>query len=859
MRGTLRLRGGILIVEKDRGRGQLLVARADLAPGLAASARGGSLDGVPVDFDADGGTHAVRVRPVGEAWSSGRPAGGGGASRVPGGGGTGPVGTPATALAATVGGGSDTPPARTRAGAAGGAGAAGPSSAAGDRPAVGGRVAPPAPRAAGRMGAAQSPAAAGGPPPGSGASAAALSGVTARFHHPYNFLPAPERRVSDPDLGDHEPAGQDRYREDLWTGWIDVCLTTASPLLIPDAGADRAEGHRAYGVRLGTDGRPRLPATSVKGMLRAAFEAATNSRFGVFAEHGTALGFRREASSALNLVPVRLVGGGEGTLVAEEMQFARLPRYVEHPVPYADGGLPQHGDAVVFRVAAGGRGAPRVVAIARRGQTLPGADPLYEGWAVVTNRNISTKRHERVFYRGSRKGCWPVPAAVRQRWRDLIAAYRDPALHSREDVEGRDAGGGRRAAPDEYLGENPGETAWSRHLYSEDALDLHDGSLCYAEFADAGRRELAALFPVSIARDQYDATPADLLHPSLRPARTLAELSPAERVFGWVNPAGPGAWRGSVRVGDVVCCRQDAVTDLGADGLPLAILGQPKPQQARFYVAEDQCGTPLPDGVRASRGLYGPPHGLRGRKVYPHHRGLPAGYWTPHDGQVAGRWREYVRPGRVTDRQNRSVTAWVAPNTSFRFRLHVSNLSACEAGGLLWLLDLGPGHHHRLGGGKPLGFGSVRLDVAGLRLERGRDILAAYEALGTAPPPSPGAASRPQGQGAERAASALTGMEDARATLVAAFSAAVARTAGLAGDDWRRAPWIRAFLVAATGWDDGIPVHYPRKDAMPKDESYEWFVENNGGQRLALPPLAADPGLPLRTANPRGRAGPGRR
>ena len=69
------------------------------------------------------------------------------------------------------------------------------------------------------------------------------------------------------------------------------------------------------------------------------------------------------------------------------------------------------------------------------------------------------------------------------------------------------------------------------------------------------------------------------------------------------------------------------------------------------------------------------------------------------------------KKGVDRDNQNRSVTAWVRPKTTFRFRLRVRNLSDVELGALLWLLNLDEGHYHRLGGAKPLGFGSVKIRI----------------------------------------------------------------------------------------------------------------------------------------------------
>src|SRR5262249_10344629 len=139
-------------------------------------------------------------------------------------------------------------------------------------------------------------------------------------------------------------------------------------------------------------------------------------------------------------------------------------------------------------------------------------------------------------------------------------------------------------------------------------------------------------------------------------ATGLKELSPADRVFGWVSQSGQGAYRGNVRVGPVICesSPADAVERFPGDGLPLAILGQPKEQQARFYVAASQQGEAQADDISKEEAGYQHGKGLRGRKVYLHYAGLPEGHWR--------------------DNQNRSILGWVNEGTSFSFDLHVTNL-----------------------------------------------------------------------------------------------------------------------------------------------------------------------------------------
>lgn len=82
------------------------------------------------------------------------------------------------------------------------------------------------------------------------------------FENPYNFVPAPPRDTSHPDLGDAPPVGHHRWHANHWSGRIKVELTTATPLLIPDLGRPLdAEngGHKVYGARVDESGLPYLP------------------------------------------------------------------------------------------------------------------------------------------------------------------------------------------------------------------------------------------------------------------------------------------------------------------------------------------------------------------------------------------------------------------------------------------------------------------------------------------------------------------------------------------------------------------------------------------------------------------------
>ncbi|MGQ0838154.1 TIGR03986 family type III CRISPR-associated RAMP protein [Actinokineospora sp.] len=720
---------------------------------------------------------------------------------------------------------------------------------------------------------------------------------TDKFHNPYHFVPALDSDALDQRLGRHAPAGHDRLHHDRWTGRLAVTLTTVTPLLIPDAGTTAPNGHRTFGTRVAdVDGERRvyLPPTSIKGALRSVYEAVTNSRMGVF-DHPAPLGYRPDARSGLNVHPVlvRLTADGKPAAAmaclwldygndSAMIKGAALPMYRGPACRYPDGTVPVHGDkasAWVELVEHLGRASYRywrVVSIWRSGADTDQARPadlgaasrgsanhqplgpgaLLRGFVHRTNANITGKHDERLFpveCVHADPGVQTNPRTQLRmddagtRYRDLIADYRAQHLtERRNDISSRRKPDGSTAKPWEtYQSANKTVFAWSRHLYDApgvpgqgtDVLRPDSWVSCYA------LREgdlITELLPVLISRRLHANSPAELLPDGIAPAESLAELSPADRVFGWVRQstrdddaedAPDTAWRGALRIGPVHGpLAADAVEHLG-DGIPLEILSAPKPSQGRFYTAaRDNNGVPTPLERRAGKESFFADHRVvRGRKVYPHQRAAEqVDYWN-----TTAQDREFRRGGDTRDDQNRTMTTWVRVEQEFTFTIDLRNVSDLELGALLWILDPdqfgrpnNPGRH-RIGGGKPLGFGSVELRLAesGHDLRRGTDWCDDFRTLGQTAPDT----------------------ETRWRALPATFETVLTATpAGRA--------LCAAIRAAAVGYDDKHPVHYPRltpsKD--PNGENYRWFVENEknrvvggrGGKVKDAEPLPAF-GTPL--------------
>jgi RAMP superfamily len=227
--------------------------------------------------------------------------------------------------------------------------------------------------------------------------------------------------------------------------------------------------------------------------------------------------------------------------------------------------------------------------------------------------------------------------------------------------------------------------------------------------------------------------------------------------------------------------------------------------------------------------------------MYPHHAGLPEGYWdttVPAGGTVGDRFQEYRRApeadtgyingkqrikienGEVVlkrdavlqDDQNRSISDWVKPGTTFKVEIDVHDVSPIELGALIWLLDLPEGAHHRFGYGKPLGFGSVRVTL-------NRELSTLSDGQGIQQRLLQLHRLRPTSEGLLESC-----LKEFRETIAASAKTSSPESTTI----------LQSFLKLATG-DPGLAVHYPRVrpaglpfdvPVSPSVPAYKWFVEN---------------------------------
>lgn len=491
---------------------------------------------------------------------------------------------------------------------------------------------------------------------------------------PYNFTPyAPDRIV--------RPCGEPRK----WSGEIICRLEALTPLLVSGRQLKK-EGVPTICRFMALEGKPVIPGTSLKGMLRSLMEILSFS------------GMRPMNRGKLYWREV--VGSKYRDNFPEALQGGLLrKRGAEYTI------------------------TPTEIARKKKGD---------RAWIEAEVGFAPKKDNDRFYYFKKAPISYkprPIDAAiVAQLWEQLT-----PDQEKRWDKEKRAARLAGDGLPVFYRGKKgePLELGFCRYF-----------------------------------RLAYKYTPFELAWPAKdkkEREEALAVVDFAENIFGHVR-------KGQAQAGRV------AITSCQLQGVETqpqtTVLGGPKPTCLGFYITQD--GKNLKDTkdhqkyYRSSMKSYNDANArLRGRKLYWH-----------HDVHVA-----------PPPNGNKDVAQLLLPlekGAAGEFAIIVKNLSDSELGCLFEALELLPQCAHKLGMGKPLGFGSVKITIKKAAIAESRQ---KYASLGARLKPASG-----EGMDAPQ-----------REALRAIFRASILRAVGR--DDYYSLPQIRSLYRMLNyenrpDWDD---------------------------------------------------------
>ncbi len=652
-----------------------------------------------------------------------------------------------------------------------------------------------------------------------------------RFLNPYNFVRPLE--VGDPSaaplLGRCLPPPHDRHVG--LTGRITCRLTATTPIFISDShdivpelvgDKDHPKEHLHYHFFRDPEGNIALPGTSLRGAIRSIFEAVTNSCYANFTGDKR-LSYHLPPGDALRLVPARVQISGQkwelelmpGTTPINPNQRPTGPQYAAWVHTYRPLWASQtaakvptspYGRRTKLTLTGWEHKEPcdalieparhplknfdfwNVVALAKPGTSSlkpMGNQRVVSGYLCITNQNIENKHDERLFFNAGPTQTIILPTDVRERYEELIKDYQE--RHS-VAIEKRE----RNHQPVEQpVGK---EAGFSRFVAHKEATKLTDGDLVYAMLEQkAFGLAVKYIVPVSVPRVVFDRKVGQLLYPDdLSRCEEYTQLCPACRTFGWVWSSDdtkqprpsfdvPSAYAGRVRVSHA-----RRVQEAGSFDATLAILSTPKPTTTRFYLRPKE-GKPQ-DGLDDERvGYNATGQVLRGRKVYRHHGARLSAL-------------EYQSVGGAKSDQNRTVHDVQKAGAAFEFTVDFENLAEVELGALLWTLEM-EGWHHRIGFGKPLGFGSATIQTAHIEI---LDAETRYASL-----------------------DARAGLDERladKSVWIATFKQAMRERFG---NDFEKLVNVRD-LRALLSESPSLPVHYPRpgRTLQPDGKNYEWFVGN---------------------------------
>ena len=338
------------------------------------------------------------------------------------------------------------------------------------------------------------------------------------------------------------------------------------------------------------------------------------------------------------------------------------------------------------------------------------------------------------------------------------------------------------------------------------------------------------------ARQFFSAISGDLVPWSSERSR----LTPAEVLLGCVSsndrvdPDSLAGFASRLRFRDALVDAEEVNEDqLLGTSVKLQILSKPEPPSPSLYFqfTKSEGAVKKHDLVQAN-----PSVKPRGRKWYLHHQRSNNRAFQP--------W--VSRAGNAdTDNSQRIVARPIRLGTRFGFTIEFSNLSLVELELLCAALAPHENYRHKLGLGKPLGLGTVRLEVETIRLDQ-RD----YEAY-------------------SRASLDSLESDDLPSRAYNSFESLAKERPDIDSEQSLIKPLIRPIFETLGDPDRvNLPVCYPRTQAQfsawkrqgggQEDKLFEWFVNNDRSQPpQALPRVQPGQSLQgLRTNNaPRSHGG----
>ena len=499
-----------------------------------------------------------------------------------------------------------------------------------------------------------------------------------RFVNPYNFIPlAKECNRTQP--------GED---EKLLTGYIDCELKTLTPAIISDTSdvEEDAIGHKTYRNTVFLNGRPAIPASEIRGMIRSKFEVLTASCMSS-AEPELEF-FSRYKGSNMNYAAVLDLDTGK-LYRCDKYLFEDSERgYFIKPGSRSNKGLYATGDMVSVEIIKKPQGKRTVK------RALVSKDAPLKGYVRI-GEEFNRKSPVHVFVPTEKEIHAENEADFKKMFNEIREKYRTNfELYQKEE---------KAHIAESYTNMQP---LWYECIKFTDA-DGTKKEYVYFSLGQNGQTKNRRKFK-------------DVVRKGFLPCDDKENLCEGCRLFGTVNDKNGLAVHGKLRFEDALldnsCIKKDS-DEYYVQKKPLILeeLSTPRAENARFYMTiragkknqiVDKSEWMYSTDFKSKFGqsdestveIKDNEIEIRGRKEYWHFK--PA-----------------LKNAAEKTQRNLSVRP-LKEGLKYNFRVYFEGISRDELEHLRMTLSLDnkSDYAHKIGGGKPLGFGSVKIKTIGVSL-----------------------------------------------------------------------------------------------------------------------------------------------
>lgn len=548
-------------------------------------------------------------------------------------------------------------------------------------------------------------------------------------------------------LADRTPMTLDHLAADTFSGELQVTIQTATALIFGEQ-TKHSSGPSTIDIqRDPVTNAPIISPTMIKGMIANAYERITASRFRIFGSHSCPLTYRADPAAAANLIPIHLSDQFSlGDKIATLLYGHNGSKYA-HVITHKDiqgekkkrallknseaWEILQHGALVYFKAKQIGD-AYYVTQVKKDDKSSyrhlrtpawiheePTEETEHTGWFYATQTDTQLrngtvantgKKSEFIFFAdGENDEPTTIDDNLVRDYMQIIKSYAyDPTQRTakKQDSYGRF------------------EINLQDNNNPESTINI-DGLLAYARMGTNGK--VSELLPTQVGRRSYQMSPQSLAaEQQVLPSSRLNTASPGDRLFGFVpqdsNIERPAqtALRGRITISHINTSSVTKVEDVKQPHLhPLL---QPKKTSARRFLTTRE-GRPI---VGRERSKYFSPGDFLGAAVYPFSQNdLASNDGITKRAKFSTFKDESSLNDEVQEKNHNAhsqAVSWIPKGQSFSCTLRFEGLSDTELQILLLILssdllgkyalssDNHPTGYLRMGMGKPLGLGIVKVD-----------------------------------------------------------------------------------------------------------------------------------------------------